>query len=57
MSSFDGFPGQGLRWGGYLAFIKHLRGGMSHHTGFLVPTVPEDDSSHLTDGEAEAWRG
>lgn len=59
MSSFDGIPGQGLRWSGYLAFIKHLHGRMSHHTGFLILTVLKGwhDSSHFTDGEAEARRG
>lgn len=29
----------GLWWSGYLAFIKHLHGGMSHHTGFLILTA------------------
>lgn len=49
MPSFDGVPGQGLRWTGCLAFIKHLHGGMSHHTGFLILKVLEGwhDSSLL----------
>ena len=49
MPSFDGVPGQGLRWTGPLAFIKHLHGGMSHHTGFLILKVLEGwhDSSLL----------
>lgn len=59
MSSFDGIPGQGLRWSGYLAFTKHIHGGMSHHTGSLILTVLEGwhDSAHFSDGEAEARRG